>query len=237
MYTINFRFRKKLYYFLNVKKSANLVRLLVFFILFTFILTAYIYGLIEVSSKKLVIKMSSDDFPDKNSNIYDDSALYENDHDDPRRKIILNLRPNKRSKSNGGQDILKRKFWDDPHNLTKLFLKIERFNSMIKSHLTDVDVGFVEKSKAKYEKALKEKTLKTTKLNNAAKNDDDDEDEEDDEKLLDFLGESETVTRDIFIKFLKYEKMLLVKKLETNNFKKVKDLLADYSENNNIDVK
>jgi hypothetical protein len=253
MYTINFRFRKKIYRLLNSRNNAAYVRLLVLVIVFTFIFTSYLYGLIEISSKKLVIKIagSNDLMPDKNSNIYDDSAVYDNEHDDKRRKIFVNLKqPNQRSKLNNENTYNKRRFLDKPpassvdystnENITKMFIKIERFNSMIKSQLSSSDIDIVKKQREKYEEALREKNLKKaheTKVNrDADANDDEDDDDEDDERLFDTFASNELVTRALIIKCIKYEKILAQRKAQANSVKTVKELLVEYSEKNKIDM-
>jgi hypothetical protein len=253
MYTINFRFRKKIYRLLNSRNNAVYVRLLVLVIVFTFIFTSYLYGLIEISSKKLVIKIagSNDLMSDKNSNIYDDSAVYDNEHDDKRRKIFVNLKqPNQRSKLNNENTYNKRRFLDKPpassvdystnENITKMFIKIERFNSMIKSQLSSSDIDIVKKQREKYEEALREKNLKKaheTKVNrDADANDDEDDDDEDDERLFDTFASNELVTRALIIKCIKYEKILAQRKAKANSVKTVKELLVEYSEKNKIDM-
>ena len=251
MYTVNFRFRKKFHRLFNSRNNAAFIRLLIFVMLFTVIFTSYLYGLIEISSKKLVIKISgaNDLTPDKSSNIYDDSAVYDNNKDDDhRRKIIVNLKPNKRLKADEESELKKTNSFNSPinnivhsksENLTKLFLRIERSNSMIKSELTKDEIGLVEKLKEKYEKALSEKKSKSkteTKLNKNVNDDEEDEDEDDD-KLFDEFSSSELVTRDILVKCIQYEKILLRKKLQNDDFKTIKELLVEYSEKNKIDMK
>jgi hypothetical protein len=202
-----------------------------------------------------VIKISgsNDLMPDKNSNIYDDSAVYNNEHDDKRRKIFVNLKqPNQRSKLNNEDAFNKRKFLDKPpassvdystnENITKMFIKIERFNSMIKSQLSSSDIDIVKKLREKYEEALREKNLKKTletKVNKdaaAGANDDEDDDDEDDERLFDTFASNELVTRALIIKCLKYEKILAQRKSQANSVKTVKELLVEYSEKNKIDM-
>lgn len=251
MYTLNFRFRKKFHRLLNSRNNAAFIRLLIFVLLFTFIFTSYLYGLIEISSKKLVIKISgaNDLTPDKNSNIYDDSAVYDNNKDDDhRRKIIVNLKPNKRLRDDEELELRKTKSFNSPinkifhsksDNLTKLFLRIERSNSMIKSELTKDEIDSVERLKEKYEKALSEKKSKSKSETKLIKNvnDDEEDEDEDDDKLFDAFSSSELVTRDILVKCIQYEKILLRKKMQNDDFKTIKELLVEYSEKNKIDMK
>lgn len=235
MYTINFRFRKKIYTLLNSSSHDTLVRVLFILLFVTFLFTSYLYGLIEVSSKKLIIRISSNTDEssheydnNKLSNIYDDSA---ENSEDSSRKFVINIKPlpSKKLRFKG------------------LFRKIDRYHSMINTDLPHDDVEYVKGEKFKYDQNmfkadLKKRQAKISKVTTAVE-DADDEDDDDDESEYektpnDGLNKSskDWVSRNVFIKFLKYEKTQKKRKLADGGFKTVQQLLMEYSEKNRIDV-
>ncbi len=113
-------------------------------------------------------------------------------------------------------------------NMTNLFFKIERYNLMIKTLISPVDVKLIENLKAKYEKEDK----KSTEIK---KKEDKEEEEEKDEQNLAMPQLNQSITRDILIKCLKYEKILLKKKLIENKILTVGKLVADYIDKNEIE--
>ena len=265
MYTINFRFRRKLHFLFNAQNNAKLARLLLLFMCVTFFCTAYLYGLIEISTSKLVIKISAEDVPEVNSNIYDDSE-FENPVDS-RKKIVINLKQNPRfrsSKKHGATAVLDGNYissrssssnsinvgnndLDFEYNrqndkLTGLFLKIERHNLMITSAINTVDVELVERLRTKYLLKLAERRKKvfqkTVKIAEDRNNDakNEDDDDDDEDKPGDEYASNELITREHIVKFLKYEKYLLKNKLASNDIRTIKKILMDYSRNNEVEI-
>jgi hypothetical protein len=173
---------------LNSRNSFKLIRLLLAFMCITFFFTAYLYGLIEISSNKLVIKISASDSPEINSNIYDDYEFL--NEVGSRKKLIINLKPNQRQKLNkkylkfdsgssssssssnsnsNSYNFKNVEYNRQSDNLTGFFLKIERHNLLIKSSINQADIDLVENIRAKYQMKLAEKIrnkLKPPTLNN-----------------------------------------------------------------------
>jgi hypothetical protein len=186
---MKFRFKNRLSFLFS---SRLILRLLVIFLLLTFLSAAYLYGLIEISPNKVTIKMYPPDIDEIHHGVESYSKL---------------------------------------DNMTNLFFKIERYNLMIKTLISPVDVKVIENLKAKYEKEDKKST------ENKKKEDEEEEEEEEekDEQNLAMPHLNQSITRDNLIKCLKYEKILLKKKMIENKILTVSKLVADYIDKNEIE--
>jgi hypothetical protein len=119
---MNFRFKRKLSSLVISRYNLGLVQILLVFLFFTFLLTIYLYDIIDVNSKNLYIKILSPDIEELG---YVDSGvkIYKNDW-----KL---LEQNNQSTAN-------------VNNITRMFFKIDRFKLIIKSLIRANDIKLIE---------------------------------------------------------------------------------------------
>lgn len=246
--------------FLNKARQISLYRLCLIFLIFTFLLTAYLYGLIEIDSHRLVINIA----PNKNSpnllklNLDND---YVND-----RNLIINLNENIiiddsnliKSGEKHRDNLVDSYFSKElERNITNLFLSVERAKFRIRKSLKDEDFTYYSKLKESYENLVVERHEKVkselkkelerinkeenadqnvNNVNNNNNNDEDDDDEDDETKnikMKTLLSPDEYVTRQVFVNILKLEKT----KRSTKQVKTVKDLLDKFDSNDEFNIR
>ncbi len=119
---MNFRFKRKLSSLVITRYNLGLVQILLVFLFFTFLLTIYLYDIIDVNSKNLYINILS---PDIEQLGYVDSEVkfYKNDW--------------KRLEQNNQSTV-------NVNNITRMFFKIDRFKLIIKSPIRAKDIKLIE---------------------------------------------------------------------------------------------
>ena len=199
---MKFRLKKKLNLLACSRNDRAFTRLFVVMLVLTFFLAAYLYGLVEISSRQLVIKISTLDA--------DETKLNKIEYEE---------------KMKPSQNSAKKKL----NNITEMFLRVERFNLMIKSLISQNDIEMIQKLKAQHTMANEKKTIEATDTTK--------KDEGENEKISEkTINDNVTVSRDVLIKFLKYEKYVLKKKRADKSIQTVSNLVADYIAKNEIEI-
>lgn len=197
---MNFRFKKKQKPLSSSRYNLGLVRILIVFIFLTFFVTIYLYDLLDVNSKNLFIRILSPD-------------IEEVDNSESSVEMIRNdwkvFRPNNRHTVIENND-----------NITRMFLKIDRFNLIIKSPISPSGIISINN--------LKKDTSKKVSGNFSL----DEQNDKFSEKLSTI---NKTISRDTLVKILKYEKILLNKKFKEKKIQTIGNLLFEYISNNGIE--
>jgi hypothetical protein len=126
----------------------------------------------------------------------------------------------------------------EDRNITNLFYKIDRFSNLIKQMLSSGEIEDIKFLRNKYEIAITERNQKIKEelkkemeqnqqnMTNYSGNEYD--------SMLTQLSEEEPITRDLLVKFLKYEKYKL--KLKFGNFKTIWDLISNYKKHKKLEA-
>ena len=162
------------------------------------------YDLIDINSNKLIIKISGNDYEDFQYN----NTYVKRNHFDWAK---LNL-PVQKILSAVNEDAIK-----------TMFLKIDRFNFLIKSPISSNDIELV-------------KNLRNGPQLKADKNSDE-SDEKNDKVSEKKINKNETISRDILVKCLKYEKYLLKISIAENKTLSIQKLLDDFIAQNEVEKK
>jgi hypothetical protein len=273
------------------RRIKLLTRLFYGLIITCFLLTAYLYGLIEIDSHKVVFKImpsglgshkthfinyknSKDSSNNNNNNMQsstnEDYFVNIKQHNSNNKKLsssssdsdLKNLKYNNNSNKNKRVKFINLEKLNIEKNISKLFATIERYSVQIKTQLRSYEASNIADLKEKYEKLGQErkarlkkelnklkakKTATTTIKNNQtiplvdnvnADDDDDDDDDEEDEdlSLASEFSNQETVTRELMVRFLRYENYKLKKK-QNSEIRTIKNILAQFDLNKELDTK
>lgn len=221
----------------NQTRRLSFIRVCMIFLFATFILTAYLYGLIEIDSHRLVINIAPIKAPENDYVLGEENLVI---------KINENIQINDAAKSS-----------EIPNkNITNFFSKIERYKLRIKASLPRDEIDKMIELKQTYEKLIydrhekiklelkkeldrinKENNEPNADENNDVNNDkgadDDDEDETKNLKVKTVLSADEHITRDLIVKFLKLEKH----KRGSKQIKTVKELIDKFEPTDDFKAK
>ena len=234
-----------------------------FFYVFLFItvsFTAYLYGLIEIDSRRVIIRIlpthlnpnenevSNKNFINKKIVYHDDDVDAINDNDyisDGLRRDLKNIL------HKNSNDVQKKSLFEPnvqveyEKNITKLFGIIERQKYQIRTSLRSNEALTIAELKLKYETLIKDKQdklkeefreeLKRKNINQEPSDFNDTlADNYEEITLMTKLDGNDVISRDVLIRFLKYEKF---KRKLKKSAKSIQSLLNTFDLKKELDLK
>ena len=277
------------------RRLKKLTRLFYVFVMLTILFTAYLYGMIEIDSQKVVFKILPSSFNSHGSgrghfnkkvnNIQDRDHNHNRQsstsEDNSGHAVAIRHNPsNNEANSNNNNKNFQMNRMDSnslnknrnhkkmhqnklqhmsvERNISKLFASLERYSLQITTLLRPYEASNVADLKEKFELQAKERKLKVKEEFNKLKvKENNKQNEARDDKtpavpavnetaasdasygdlnLVSDIASHEIITRELMVRFLRYENFVL-KKMPSKSIVTIKTLLNQYDSNKELDIK
>lgn len=241
------------------RRLKTLTKLFTALIVMCFLFAMYLYGMIEIDSQKVVFKIVPSSFSSHNKNY-----LKLNAHSESSNKQSSTIEDSSNVNNDFNRRLadsdsklkfkkLKQVKIYNEKNVTKLFHTIERYSLQITNLLRSYEASNIADMKEKYQRLAKERKLKLkeefeklkqkeTKITELGKTEDVTNDTQasdasyGDLSLIADLAAHDMISREMMIRFLRYENFKQKKK-PNKQIRTIKTLLNQYDSNKELDIK